>query len=142
MIKMCKWVLAFVLLLSILPLTAGIQPLKAADEFDGLRDKWKTMLTGGTSYNTADADIAYRITRINTAAGNAIAAFKTGADRTACNCLFEGIDFKKSPASPAWDNSNEVTGAFSKLREMALAHSTVGSAYYNDAGLSPRSRMA
>ncbi|GLX71159.1 hypothetical protein [Paenibacillus glycanilyticus] len=135
MVKLFKLAIVFALLLSIMPLAVGVQPAAAADELDGLRDKWKTMITGGTSFSTTDTDIAYRITRINTAADNAVAAFKTGTDRTACNCLFNGVDFKKSTSSTAWDSSGEVTLAFSKLREMALAYSTVGSTYYNDAAL-------
>jgi hypothetical protein len=38
-----------------------IDSVSAADEYDGLRDKWKETLTGGTAYSVSDPDIAPKI---------------------------------------------------------------------------------
>jgi hyaluronate lyase len=107
-----------------------------ADEYDTLRDKWKLTLTGGTSYNPADTQIAATIARID-------------AD---CAKFLNG-DAGATPAIPAmlttggtgrahlWSDlasttiSSHITSSYSRLKAMTLAYSTYGSSYYQNATL-------
>ncbi|MDO8542375.1 MAG: polysaccharide lyase 8 family protein [Opitutaceae bacterium] len=88
-----------------------------ADEFDTLRLKWADMLTGGSSYNPADPIIASAITSVtNTANGN----------WTSLN--------KSTTRTHLWSDaartnvSADLNTNYSRLRSMALAYSTTGSA--------------
>ncbi len=105
------------LLVASLALAAG--PLThAADAYDTLRTKWHTMLTGGTSYNPADVDIAPRVTSItNTANSNWSSMVKTGGTGRAH--LWSDL--------ASTTNSSHVSSNYGRLRAMALAYATHGS---------------
>jgi hyaluronate lyase len=88
------------------------------DDYDVLRCKWKEMLTGGTTYDPGDPAIANQIAVItNTAESNRASLDKEAGRRT---CLWS------DPASTT--NSSHVTSNYRRLKEMALAYATKGSA--------------
>jgi len=88
----------------------------AADEYDGLRDKWKVMLTGGTSYDTNDTDIASRVASISSSGQSAWDSMNKSAGRT----------YLWSDSASA-TLSADITRSYSRLRNMAIAFSTTGS---------------
>lgn len=100
--------------------TAG---LARADEYDDLRGKWLTHLTGG-SVNTADADIAAQIGVI-----------------TANAQLHWDSMHKEVGRTTLWDDtastttSSHITYAQQRLRLMALAYATAGSSLQGNAAL-------
>jgi hyaluronate lyase len=97
--------------------------LARADEYDDLRSKWLTHLTGG-SVNTADADIAAQIGVI-----------------TANAKLHWDSMHKEAGRTTLWDDtastttSSHITYAHQRLRLMALAYATAGSSLQGNAAL-------
>lgn len=88
-----------------------------ADEFDPLRLKWVEMLTGGTSYNAADPVIAAGITSV------------TNAANTQWSSLNKAPDRPHLWSDAARTNiSADLNTNYSRLRTMALAYATSGSA--------------
>lgn len=87
----------------------------AADEYDNLREVWKEMITGGTSYNEADPDIAARITEIVTTAQTYWDTMDTSSTRTR---LWNYLG----------TSSDHVKQAFRRLQAMALGYAVKGSA--------------
>src|SRR5690606_165796 len=67
--KVVSAVVSFVLLFSVLSLFPTNQA--HADANDDLRNRWKTLLTGGNSYDLNDADIQARIANIDDVVTNA-----------------------------------------------------------------------
>lgn len=97
--------------------------LARADEYDDLRAKWLTHLTGG-SVNTADADIAAQIGFITANA----------------QLHWDGMH-KQAGRTTLWDDtastttSSHITYAYQRLRLMALAYATTGSSLQGNAAL-------
>ncbi|WP_378144292.1 polysaccharide lyase family 8 super-sandwich domain-containing protein [Cnuibacter sp. UC19_7] len=89
----------------------------AADEFDTLRERYATMVAGGTSFDASDPDIAARVTSITAAGQQYWDSMKKTPDR---NRLWDD--------SPFGNDSASVTRTYQHLRAMALAYSTAGSA--------------
>ncbi|MEK3885591.1 polysaccharide lyase family 8 super-sandwich domain-containing protein [Paenibacillus sp. PL2-23] len=104
----------------------GVPPLQnvhAADEFDDLREKWKTTLTGGTGISASDPHIAARVVSITAVAQARWDSMDTSPTRT---YLWSDI---------TGSSSSNVTSNYDRLREMALAYAVKGSALENDSAL-------
>ncbi|CAH1207910.1 Xanthan lyase [Paenibacillus allorhizoplanae] len=126
---------SIVIAMMILSLLFSFAPPKAhaSDEYDLLRDKWKTMLTGGTSYSTSDTDIAAAVTAITAKAqANWNSLNKTPTE--AANYIW--IDLRSS------SDSSQLTTAYVRIKEMALATQTVGSTLYGNTALIADTIMA
>lgn len=95
-----------------------------ADEFDGLREKYRTMLTGGTGYSLSDPDIAARIAQITDTAHGHWDTMQKAPDRVR---LWNDAPFGNDSAS--------MTATYSRLRDMALAFETHGSELEGDLAL-------
>ncbi|WP_068604830.1 polysaccharide lyase 8 family protein [Paenibacillus swuensis] len=91
------------------------------ETWDSLRGKWKEMLTGGEAYDPAHPDIAERIRSITELAQSFRSSMAQGDARTV---LWSDI--------PGTSNSDHITTNYSRLRSMALAYATKGSALYED----------
>ncbi len=104
----------------------ALAPLHAAhaDEFDTLRAKWQTRLTGGTAIDTGDADIAQAIATQTANAQMHWDAMNKGSTRTA---LWNDL----ASASV----SSHVTNSYGRLYTMAAAYTTTGSALKGNAAL-------
>ncbi|WP_141692608.1 polysaccharide lyase 8 family protein [Paenibacillus pectinilyticus] len=116
------WSLILVLFASIV-LSISSQRAYAADEYDGLRTKWKGLLAGD-SYNTSDPDIADQITAITATANGYWTTLNTSASRTA---LWTDLT--------DWTVSSTLTSTYNRLKSMALAYATVGSSLYGNVTL-------
>ena len=96
-----------------------------ADDFDTLRLKWLTMITGGTAYNVSDPDIAAVITTIrNGGQDNWTNMLKTGGNSRVY--LWPDLAGTTSP---------ELTANYRRLRSMAMAYGTTGSSLYHNTSL-------
>ncbi|WP_067196463.1 polysaccharide lyase family 8 super-sandwich domain-containing protein [Microbacterium sp. XT11] len=95
-----------------------------ADAFDELREKYRTMLTGGTGYSLSDPDIAARVVQITDAAQGLWDTMQKAPDRVR---LWNDASFGSDSAS--------MTTTYSRLRDMALAYSTHGSDLEGDPAL-------
>ncbi|QNM98795.1 hypothetical protein H9L41_11640 [Chitinimonas koreensis] len=103
---------------------ALLAPAAWADEYDSLREKWLTRLTGGSAANTADPDIAAQLATIASNAQANWSGMNTAAGRT---YLWSDL--------ASTTNSSHVTGSYTRLNAMALAYSTSGSSLYGNAAL-------
>ncbi|MGI2294965.1 polysaccharide lyase family 8 super-sandwich domain-containing protein [Paenibacillus sp. GXUN7292] len=90
--------------------------------FESMRLKWTDYLIGGTSYDPADPDIAKSITAITAAATDFWTTMNKNSERTEL--------WSDKPASSA--NGYAVADSYKRLRDMATAYSTKGSALYQD----------
>src|SRR5262249_24355365 len=95
-----------------------------ADEFDWLRGRWKDLLTGGNAYDPTDPDIAARITGIDQTALNNWGSMATGEGRAH---LWSDL--------ASTTISAHVTSSYNRLKAMALALATTGSALGGSADL-------
>lgn len=96
----------------------------AAIEFETLRQKYAAMLTGGTTFDTSDPDIAARVASLTAAGQSSWDSMKKASDR---NRLWDD--------SPLGNDSASVTRTYQHLRDMALAYSTHGSSLNGNAQL-------
>ena len=94
----------------------SISKVQAADEFDTLRLKWRTMLTGGTSYDTSDPQIAAAISRTTATAQTYWDSMDKSESRT---YLWSDLSSKTK--------GDMINSAYSQLRSMAIAYCTNGS---------------
>ncbi len=97
-----------------------------ADEYDNLRVKYRELLNGGTNFNTADTEIAAKITSLNNS-GNSFwtSMVKTGGVGRAY--LWSDLT--------STNNSSQVTTAYGRLLNMATAWATKGAALQNNTNL-------
>lgn len=97
----------------------------SADEYDTLRQKWKDDLTGGITYDPNDADIAAKINSI------------TASAQTQWNNMDKapGRQFLWSDQSDFGTVSAELYTNYVRLKAMAMAYATKGSALQNNATL-------
>lgn len=93
----------------------------ASDEFDTLRLKWATMLTGGPTLDTSDPDIQEKTLKLATEADGYWQSMDKSPSRT-----YLWYELRGNGTS---DNVNAV---YARLRTMALATTTVGSSLYDD----------
>ena len=94
------------------------------DEFDDLRQKYATMLTGGTDYSLSDPDIAARVAEITDRAQQSWDTMNTTSGRV-----------RLWNDSPFGNDSGSVTRTYEHLKDMALAYATHGSDLEGDAQL-------
>jgi hypothetical protein len=94
------------------------------DEFDMLRKRLKTMLTGGGAYNPADPDIAAQIVALTTKAQNHWDRMEKSSGRT-----YLWSDLASATISA------QITSAYTRLKEMAIAYSTPESGLYKSSNL-------
>jgi hyaluronate lyase len=96
------------------------------DEFDTLRARWFTLITGGTNYSLADPDIAARVSNITSAAQSPWSIMvKTGGISRA----YLWSDLASTTVS------SQVSGNYRRLRSMALAYASHGSTLQSNASL-------
>jgi hyaluronate lyase len=120
-----------VLLSLVLNILLPTKPAIAGDNYDNLRVKWHTMLTGGENYAISsttglavDTDIRNRIGAITGAANTYSSTLNRQPNRT---YLWNDADSTNDPA--------DITTSYSRLRGMALAYATRGSTLYQNAQL-------
>ncbi|MDB5084926.1 MAG: hypothetical protein JWN30_1812 [Bacilli bacterium] len=104
----------------------GLNKGRPMDTYDSLRDKWKTFLTGGSSYNLSDPDISTQIKRITQKAGD-------GSHWAKINKQQEREYLWKDLTD--WTQSATVGTSYRRLNEMALAYATTGSSLKGDPAL-------
>jgi hyaluronate lyase len=97
---------------------------RAADEYDGLRAKLADKLTGGSSYDPLDPDIASRIGSIDTSAQTSWDSMDKSSGRT-----YLWADSASSAISA------DITRSYSRLKSMAIAYRTAGGALEGNAAL-------
>lgn len=110
----------------LMTLWGGWQPatVHASDEFDALRSKWATLLTGGPGLDTTDPDIEARTAQLAQEA----------------NDYWEGMDLSPSRTYIWYElrgngTSDNVNAVYERLRTMALAATTAGSDLFGNADL-------
>ncbi len=96
-----------------------------ADEYDDMRVKWREALTFGT--NAVMSDPLYS-PWISTLTANATSYLNTMSNSPSRTFLWKTY-------SSLSNNSSDITGTYSRLRTMALAHSVQGSSLRGDATL-------
>lgn len=103
-------------------------PTATADVYDGLREKWKTMLTGG-DVEAARPDYVDKIKAVAKSAQEARATMVPVAERAGCKCLWKDIATETESA--------DITKGYGRLKDMALAYQTPGTGpdYYHNAAL-------
>ncbi|WP_168119558.1 polysaccharide lyase family 8 super-sandwich domain-containing protein [Paenibacillus sp. HB172176] len=117
--------IAMIMLLTIAILgNIGAQKTYASDEYDAMREHRQEMLTGGSSLNGSDPDIATSIALITDEANALWTSMDVSASRT---YLWSDIQ--------AYGNSVHVRTDYERLFKMALAYSVTGSSLYGDASL-------
>ncbi|MEK4005270.1 polysaccharide lyase family 8 super-sandwich domain-containing protein [Paenibacillus sp. FSL H3-0333] len=115
---------ALVLLLLVSGLGGVAERAGAADEFDGMRENRKVMLTGGATLNTADADIAAALTGLANEADGYWQTMNTSPSRT-----YLWSD------NPGIGNSIHIRVTYERLKTMALAYATTGTALHENSQL-------
>ncbi|MGV2881706.1 hyaluronate lyase [Paenibacillus sonchi] len=121
MMKCCMIGLTLLLCFSGLEMGGITERARAADEYDGMRENRKIMLTGGASLNTADVDIAAAITKLTNEANGYWQTMNTSPNRT-----YLWSD------NPGIGNSIHIRVTYERLKTMALAYATAGSMLYED----------
>ncbi|MEK3722634.1 polysaccharide lyase 8 family protein [Paenibacillus sp. FSL H8-0034] len=122
----------YMLMLSLvfeLGLVYSTQSVAAADQYDDLREKWKSFLTGG-SYSTSDPDVAAKITDITNTAQGYWSIMEMSPTRT-----YLWSDLDDSATTDARTISSNMSLSYSRLYAMALAYSSNGSSLYHDTSL-------
>ncbi|MDQ0900653.1 polysaccharide lyase family 8 super-sandwich domain-containing protein [Paenibacillus sp. V4I7] len=112
------------LMYSFMLLLGPAQSASAADEYDLLRDRWKTYLTGGSAINVSDPEIAVKIDQIETNANSYWLSMNKTAGRT---YLWNDL--------AGWSASSTISSNYVRLKEMALAYATTGSSLYGNTSL-------
>ena len=124
-----KYIKSFLSILMTITLVASVFkgfaiPVKASDEYDTLREKWKLMITGGDSYDTTDENVAATIERITEAAITVQSTMdKTGTKTYVWSDLNSG------------SVSSQLTTAYRRILSMAVAFNTYGSSLYENSAL-------
>lgn len=119
-----KLLLVLAVLLSFSFLSGSTVTLKASDEYDGLREKWKMTLIDGESTNLSDEYLANAVSKITEEALTVQSSMdKTGTKTYVWSDLNSG------------SVSAQLTTAYERIKSMALAYNTYGSALYQDSGL-------
>ena len=96
----------------------------ATDEYDTLRDKWKTLLTGGTAVNTSDPDIVSRTTKLTTEVQMHWDTLIKSAGRTA---LWSDLTSTTDPS--------HITESYNRITEMARIYATPSSSLAGNTAL-------
>ncbi|NOU66290.1 hyaluronate lyase [Paenibacillus sp. LMG 31461] len=122
------WSISFMLLMVFTIMSTYVpQKAFATDEFDTMRAKWKTMLTGGTSYSPTNADISPKIASITATAQDYWTRLNKTPDGT--------TNYLWSDLTAGTHTSSQVTSGFRRIKDMALATQTYGSPLYGNTQL-------
>jgi hyaluronate lyase len=113
------FLLLMVVVFAFLGLLGAAQVHATGDDYDTMRISWKNFLTGGTSFDTSDPDIAYKLESISQTSWGAM--LKTPA--------YLWSDF------PSTVDTAQITGSYQRIKGMALAYSTNGSSLYGNQAL-------
>lgn len=105
------------------------KPAAAADAYDDLRIKWKTLLTG-EPYSGTDADMLDQIGRVAQTAQDYWDDMEKSSSRT-----YLWSDLDDAAATSNNTISSNITTSYRRLEAMALAYATNGSGLYQDAAL-------
>lgn len=105
--------------------TQNIHVSPASYEYDQLRNKWKTVLTGGTNLQTQDPDIATKISDANSLAQTDWDTLDKSSNRT----------YLWADLTPSTTVSNWVNDSYIRVKELALAYSIVGGTLYQNSQL-------
>ncbi|MCY9656781.1 polysaccharide lyase family 8 super-sandwich domain-containing protein [Paenibacillus chondroitinus] len=100
-----------------------------ADEFDALRAKMFTYFTGGNGYDPNDPDISVNIKFKSDAVSNENLTGYWDTMNKAANRSYLWADLQSTT------KSSEVSSHFTRLNQMALAYSTIGSPLYHNVNL-------
>jgi hyaluronate lyase len=93
----------------------------SAGNFDSLRHKWASFLTGG-NYSMADPEVSSRVQAINNS-GNSTWRTNFIQDTTARTQLWTDLNYSAS---------DQITTSYSRLKTMALAYRTQGAALFGN----------
>ena len=104
--------------------------VKAVDDFDIIRLRWKEMLTGGEEFDISDPYISAKIEAIDAEAENYWSAMEKDPDRT--YLWVDQIITDSTEGLEGRANSARMTTNFARLKAMALAVNTKGSNYYGN----------
>ncbi|GBF74836.1 hypothetical protein PA598K_03204 [Paenibacillus sp. 598K] len=96
----------------------------AADRFDVLRERWKTLLTGGAAAAGSDADITVKRAAIDALAQSRWDTLQTSPTRA---CLWTDLC--------STTISSHITDSYGRLKDMAIAYATPGSTLAGDPAL-------
>ncbi|MEV0803958.1 polysaccharide lyase 8 family protein [Kribbella sp. NPDC050281] len=96
----------------------------ADESTDELRLRWQTLLTGGPSVDPSDPDLAVAIARIDRLAQSALTTLDRSANRTTL-----------WPDLASTTLSNHVASNFRRIKQLAVAWATNGSAYEGNASV-------
>lgn len=123
--KLGKVLLAFILIIVALPQLKidSLRHAHASDEYDVLRNKWRTLLVG-SAYDAGDSDIADQITSLTGTANEYWSSLVTIAERS---YLWGDL--------ANWSASTTITGTYTRLKSMAVAYATAGSPLYGNSVL-------
>ncbi|CAH1202142.1 hypothetical protein PAECIP111891_01983 [Paenibacillus allorhizoplanae] len=115
------FLLLMVVVFAFVGLLGATQVHATNDDYDTMRIRWKSFLTGGTTFDTSDPDIAVKLNSVSQT--NWSTLIKTS------NRTYLWSDLNKT------DDSSHITGSYLRIKMMALAYSTVGSSLYGNQDL-------
>lgn len=107
----------------------NVESAETIQSYSELRLKWYGKLTGGTSYNTADPDIAANLSKLadNVSNGNMTGHWDTLNKAAGRSYLWNDLS--------STTDSAQISSAFGRLKAMALAYSLQGSSLYQNTAL-------
>lgn len=100
----------------------GVAQAAGEDEFDLIRERYEFLMTGGTDFDPADPQLAYRIDLIESAGQ---ARWDSMIDASDPVTVTEATYLWEDAANP--DSGGHVYNSFIYLKNMALAYATQGS---------------
>ncbi|OCT11360.1 hypothetical protein A8709_06715 [Paenibacillus pectinilyticus] len=118
-----------IIALCIPPHSASAAGSDASDEYDAMRGKWHTYLTGGTTFDPNDPDIAANIKAKDDLVSNASLTGSWDTMNKAANRTHLWSDLQSTTVSA------QVTSHYTRLKQMAIVYSTIGSAFYHNESL-------
>ncbi|WP_161407376.1 polysaccharide lyase family 8 super-sandwich domain-containing protein [Paenibacillus silvestris] len=123
-------ILTLLILMLVIPFTPhAAAASNPADEFDALRAKMFTYFTGGSGYDPNDSDISVNIKFKSDAVSNENLTGYWDTMNKAANRTYLWADLQSTT------KSSEVSSHFTRLNQMAIAYSTIGSPLYHNSSL-------
>ncbi len=122
-VRFMATLLAFSLMLSLMP---SAEASSGMTEYDVLRAKWHTYLTGGDAYDPLDPDIAANLAAKSRSVSNPESTGIWDTMNKQPGRTYLWSDLQSTTAS------DQVSTHFSRLKQMALVYATRGSALYHN----------
>lgn len=116
--------MVFFILLTMFFITPTTRVVGASDEYDTMRAKWISYITGGTSYDLTDTDVSSKLSGIASAANNYWSSMNKSSSRT----------YLWSDA-PDNTDSNYINVQYTRILAMAKAYNQYGCSLYHDPAL-------